>query len=95
MIVLTGPGNMQARKGGRAHRELTRRGRARARTRVGQERSACRHGLWPCRRRPAAAQERAAVSRGAANAVGACAWPRQDRLRSVFLASPSYELSSS
>ena len=90
MIVLTGPGNMQARKGGRAHRELTMPRRARARARVGQERSACRH-----KRRPAAAQRRAAVSCGAPTAIGVRAWPRQDRLRSVFLASPSYELSSS
>ena len=45
MIVLTGPGNVQARKGGRAHRELTMPRRARARTRVGQERGACRHKL--------------------------------------------------
>ena len=45
MIVLTGPGNMQARKGGRAHRELTRRRRAHARTRVGQERGARCHKL--------------------------------------------------
>ena len=57
MIVLTGPGNMQARKGGRAHRELTRRRRARARTRVGQERGACCHKLCiGLRRRSGAAR---------------------------------------
>ena len=92
MIVLTGPGGV---RGGRwrAHREAAVADAVEvhaARTHVGQERSACRH-----KRRPAAAQRRAAVSCGAPTAIGVRAWPRQDRLRSVFLASPSYELSSS
>ena len=41
------------------------------------------------------AAARGGESRGAPTAIGVRAWPRQDRLRSVFLASPSYELSSS
>ena len=92
MIVLTGPGNMQARKGGRAHRELTRRGRARARARVGQSEA---HAAISFASACGGAAARGGESRGAAQAVGARGWPRQDRLRSVCLASPSYELSSS